>query len=260
VNPWVERLARFGYVARGVLYIIVGVLAVEVALHAGGTTTTPRGAIGTIATLPAGKVLLVLTAIGLAGYGLWGFVRAILDPLHQGAKPAGLVKRCGYLASACTYTALVVPTVQLLLGSGDGGNGSASLVGRILGMPGGPWLVGIAGVIFLAGAGGGQFYEAATAHFRREFKSSELKPEQFRLVTIIGRIGMAARGVVFTMMGAFLIQAAVHTDAVRAKGLDGALQMLAAQPQGPALLGVVAAGLVCFGVYSVCCARWIRVT
>jgi hypothetical protein len=142
---------------------------------------------------------------------------------------------------------------------GDGGNGGASLIGRILALPGGPWLVGIAGAVILAGAGGGQLYEAVTAHFRNNFTASAITGAQLRFVTIIGRIGMAARGVLFATMGGFLILAAVRGDAALAKGIDGALQTLGTQPFAQALLGVVGAGLNCFGVYSVCCARWIRV-
>jgi hypothetical protein len=261
-SRWVEHLERFGYVVRGTLYIIVGVLAGEVALQAGGATTAERGAIRTIASLPFGKGLLLLTAVGLVGYGLWGFARAILDPLQRGSKPGGLLTRAGYLGSAWTYSALVVPAVQLLMGStggGQGNNGGAELIGRILAVSGGRVLVGLAGAIFVVGAGGGQLYEAATAHFKRDFTTAKIGQNQRRVVILVGRIGMGARGVVFTTMGGFLILAAVRADAVLAKGSAQALQTMAAQPQGQSLLGVVALGLICFGVYSMCCARWIRV-
>src|SRR5690348_13712123 len=109
-NPWVDRLARFGYVVRGVLYIVIGALAVEVALGRGGQTTTKGGAIVTIGSEPFGKFLLILIVVGLIGYSLWGFIRAFLDPLGRGTDPKGLAQRGGYVVSALTYGALIIPT------------------------------------------------------------------------------------------------------------------------------------------------------
>src|SRR5438270_8497729 len=83
-NPWVERMARLGYAVRGVLYAIIGLLALAVAAGAGGTTTDKVGAIATIGSRPFGKVMLVLIAAGLVGYSLWGFIRALFDPLNRG--------------------------------------------------------------------------------------------------------------------------------------------------------------------------------
>src|SRR6187549_2618386 len=102
-QPWVEVLARIGYVVRGVLYIVVGILAVQVALGAGGETTDKGGALTAIGIQPFGTVLLVLTIIGLAGYSLWGFIRAIFDPFNRGTSPRGIAQRLGYVVSAITY-------------------------------------------------------------------------------------------------------------------------------------------------------------
>src|SRR5437867_10492801 len=96
-NPWVEGMARFGYVVRGVLYAIIGLLALAVAFGVGGATTDKTGAIATIGARPFGKVLLAVVVVGLAGYSLWGFIRAIFDPLHRGTGPKGLAARVGYL-------------------------------------------------------------------------------------------------------------------------------------------------------------------
>ncbi|MBF6613290.1 MAG: DUF1206 domain-containing protein [Chloroflexi bacterium] len=260
-NPWVERLARFGYLVRGLLYALVGLLAVQVAAGVGGQTTDKNGAIAAIAAQPYGKFLLVLVVIGLIGYSLWGFVRAILDPLKRGTDPKGLAVRGGYIVSGLSYGALVIPAMSFILGNGGGGNGSngsQDITARLLTAPFGVWLVGLVGVVGMIG-GLGQMYQAYSADFKKDFKSAEMSADEMKWATRIGRFGLAARGVVFVMLGFFVLQAALQVDPKAAKGLDGALQTLARQPQGPWLLGIVALGLISFGVYSILCARWIRV-
>jgi hypothetical protein len=258
-TPWIEGLARLGYITRGVLYITVGLLAVGVALGLGGTPTDKEGAIAAIGAHAPGKILLIIIAVGLAGYALWGFIRALLDPLGRGAGLKGLAQRAGYVISGLTYGGLVLPTVRLLLGNGTS-NGDEVKEGTatVLAAPFGPWLVGLAGAIAMIG-GLGQFYEAYSAKFKKEFKTHQMKEQELTWATRIGRFGYAARGVVFVLGGFFLVQAALNVDPNRARGLDGALWTLAHQPYGPVLLGAVALGLVSFGIYSILCARWIQV-
>jgi hypothetical protein len=260
-NPWVERLARFGYAVRGILYAVVGLLAVQVALGAGGATTDKHGAIATISRQPFGEVLLVLIVIGLTGYSLWGFIRAILDPLGRGTDPKGIAQRIGYLISGVSYGALVIPTVRFIMGAGgeENSNASVDMTATLLSQPFGQWLAGVVGVIGMIG-GLGQMYQAYSTDFKKDFKSSEMSPNEMKLATWVGRIGMAARGVVFVMLGFFVLQAGLQANPQQAKGLDGALATLAQQSFGPWILGAVALGLVAFGAYSVLCARWIRVT
>ena len=258
-TPWVEGLARLGYIARGVLYATVGLLALGVALGVGGAPTDKEGAITTIGAQPAGKILLIVIAVGLAGYALWGVIRALLDPLGRGTDPKGLGQRAGYLVSGLSYGGLVLPTVRVLLGSGgDDGNQVQEGTATLLAAPFGPWLVGLIGGIAMIG-GLGQFYEAYSAKFKKEFKTHQMREVELTWATRIGRFGYAARGVVFVLVGFFLVQAARNVDPQHAKGLDGALQTLAQQPYGPWLLGAVALGLVAFGIYSILCARWIQV-
>lgn len=258
-TPWIEGLARLGYIARGVLYATVGLLALGVALGVGGAPTDKEGAIATIGAQPAGKILLLIIAVGLAGYALWGVIRALLDPLGRGTDPKGLGQRAGYLVSGLSYGGLLLPTMRVLLGSGgDDGDQIQAGTAALLAAPFGPWLVGLIGVIAMIG-GLGQFYEAYSAKFKKEFKTHEMNQTELTWATRIGRFGYAARGVVFVLGGFFLVQAARNVDPEHAKGLDGALQTLAQQPYGPWLLGIVALGLVAFGIYSILCARWIQV-
>jgi len=261
-NPWVERLVRVGYVARGVLYVVVGVLAVQLAIGVGGATTDKNGAIATIAGQPFGHILLILIAVGLLGYSLWGFIRAILDPLHRGTDPKGIAQRIGYLISALSYGSVFLVTVHFLTGQGNAGNGQGSGAqewsAALLHQPLGPWLVGIIGLIGIGG-GLGQMWQAATADFKKDWKLDQMSRRAQEVAIAVGRFGIAARGVVFFLLGYGILQAALHVDPNQAKGMDGALATLGQQPFGSLLLGVVALGLVAFGIYSMLCARWIRI-
>ena len=260
-SPWLEKLARFGYAVRGVLYATVGLLALEVALGRGGATTDKGGAIETIGSQPFGKFLLVLVILGLIGYSLWGVVRALLDPLGRGTDPKGLAQRVGYMISALSYAALIIPTWRFIIGSGQQSGGGAApqnLSATLLAQPLGQWLLGLIGVIALGG-GLGQIFLAVSGGFQKDFKAWEMSADEMRWASWVARFGLVARGIIFGLGGLFLIQAARTADPKQAKGLDGALQTLAHQPLGPWLLGLVALGLVAFGVYSILCARWIRI-
>jgi hypothetical protein len=260
-STWVEGAARIGYVVRGLLYIVVGILAVQVALGVGGQTTDKKGAIEVLGAQPFGKFLLVLIVIGLAGYSLWGFVRAFLDPLKRGTDPKGLAQRVGYLVSALVYGSLIFPTIAYLRGAGGGGSsqGSQDLTAKLLSVPLGQWLVGIIGLIGMVG-GLGQIWQAVTADFKKDLKSDEMSANEMKWAVRAGRFGSAARGVTFAILGFFVLQAALRYDPQQAQGLDAALRTIAAQPYGPWLLAIVALGLVSFGIYSILCARWIQVT
>lgn len=256
-SVWVERLARFGYAAKGAVYGIVGLLAAQAAFGTGGKTTDTQGALQTILTQPFGKVLLGLVAIGLIGYVLWRFVQAIKDPENKGTDAKGLAQRLGYAVNGLIYGSLALSAVRLVLGSGGGGNRNATQdwTARLLSQPFGHWLVGTTGA-FIIGLGFYQFYTAYSAKFRKEMNLTQLSDTERKWVIGIGRFGLAARGIVFCVIGFFLIQAARQSDPSEVRGLGEALQALEQQPYGPWILGVVAVGLVAYGIYMVIQARY----
>ena len=251
-----EWLARSGFVARGIIYVLVGVLAIKLALGSGGQNASQQGALQTIAGQPFGHVLLILVAIGLAGYALWRLVHALLG--HGPERADSTFERLAALASGLVYAGLCALAVKLVAGSeGSSGNTHGTAAG-VLGWPGGTWLVGAAGAV-LAGVGLYQAHRGVTKDFLGDSKTEEMGPAVRGWVEWIGVFGHLARGVVLCLVGAFLIKAAVEFDPGNAVGLDGALAKLAAASYGALLLGVVAAGLVAFGLYSLSDARYRRI-
>ena len=246
--PWVERLARLGFAAIGVVYCTIGLLAVDVALGRGGQTTDTHGALGTIVLQPFGKLLLAVIALGLIGYALWRVLQGTLDLEGQGRDAAALVKRAGAVFGGIAYAGLAISAIQLLAGHRGGTTGAADWTARLLDHRWGQLVVVLAGLIVL-GMAGAELYQSYSVSFQRDLSLASLRPDQRRLVITAGRSGLAARGVVFGVIGLFAIQAAVRHDPTRAQGFGGALGELAAGPGGKLLLGLVAVGLVAYGGY-----------
>jgi len=250
-----EWLARAGFVARGLIYGIVGVLAIELALGSGGRDASQQGALKAIAAQPFGRVLLILVAAGLGGYALWRLTRALLG--HGPEDSDGLFARAAAFASGLVYAVLCAIAVEILLGAGGSGNAHAAAAG-VLGWPAGTWLVGLAGV-GLGGVAVYQGYRGLSKDFLKDSKTEEMSAAARSWIEFIGTFGHLARMVVFGLVGVFLLEAAIDFDPSKAVGLDGALARIAHASYGPVLLGVVAAGLIAFGVYSLSDARYRRI-
>lgn len=255
----VERLARTGYFVKGLLYILVGVLALLTALGEGGQTTGTQGAIRSLAGQPYGSILLWGIAAGLIAYALWRFVQAGLDPEGKGSDAEGMGKRLGLAGSGLIYAGLAVSTLRLLLGSDGGGSGGASSwTARLMEQPFGPWLVGLAGV-GTVGVGAYQVYRAWSLEFAERLDKASMSTTLQRWAIGISRFGITARGLVFVLMGAFVIKAARTSDPQDARGLDGALDALRQQAAGPYLLGIAALGLIAYGMYCLTNARYRKI-
>ncbi|EAW34753.1 DUF1206 domain-containing protein [Lyngbya sp. PCC 8106] len=254
---WVERLARFGYATKGAVYGLIGILAVMAAFTSGGKTTGTKGALRTIAAQPFGQILLILVAVGLVGYVIWRFVEAIKDPDHKGSDFKGIVTRLGYIISGLIYAGVAVNAALLAIGSSSGGGGDSKQTGtaRLLSQPFGQWLVGTLGALII-GLGFYYIYKAYKTKFRKKLNLRELDYKQEKLVVNVCRFGITARGVIFTMLGFFLIQAARQFEPSKARGLDGALHTIAQQPYGKFLLAIAAFGLIAYGIYMLVQARY----
>ncbi|HEY7124263.1 MAG TPA: DUF1206 domain-containing protein [Ktedonobacterales bacterium] len=250
---WMTALARLGYAAKGVVYLLVGVLAGELAIGKGGKVPDNTTALQEIYSQPLGHFLLIVLTIGLFSFALWSVIQAIFDTEGKGRKAGGLVARIGYLGVAVSYAALGFAAINLLTGSGSAGKGADATAqdwtARLLNLPFGVALVVLVGLVAL-GVACVLFYKAYKATFRQKLSLATLRPEVTRGVIFLGRLGYAALGIVATIIGAFLIVAALNYNPDEAKGLSGALVTLLQQPFGPVLLGIVAIGLMAYGLYS----------
>jgi hypothetical protein len=252
-----EWLSRVGFVARGVIYGIIGVLALQLAVGAGGRPTSQQGALKTIAHQPFGKVLLILVAVGLGGYASWRLVRAVLGHGPEGHDSG--FDRVAALASGVVYAGLCVIAVEILVNAQAKSSGNPHKVAAgVLGWPAGTWLVGIAGAVFI-GVGLYQGYRGLSRDFLHDSKTEEMSPALQTWFTRLAVFGYVARMIVFALVGVFLIKAALDFNPRAAVGLDGALAKIAHASYGPWLLGVVASGLIAFALYSVVDARYRRI-
>jgi len=258
-SPLMEAVTRLGYGVRGLIYIIMGLLAVQVALGKGGGLASQQDAIAAIGKQPAGLILLWVVLIGLISYAVWGVVRAVLDPLHKGHDIKGLVARFGFLVSAFGYAILVLPTYRSITGGSQTASGSQTqkFFTSIMAMPWGRWAIGILGLAVLAG-GLYQIYLGFKAGFDRQFQIYALTAKEVKLATDVGRFGTAARGVVLAVVGGLISLAAYRANPGQAVGMDAALATLLHQPYGIWLLGIVAVGLIAFGINSLLSAAWFR--
>jgi Domain of Unknown Function (DUF1206) len=254
-------LARLGFAVRGIVYLIIGGLAIKLATGFGGKVTDQHGALQAISQEPFGKFLLAVVAIGLISYALWKVIEAIFDPDRVGTSAKGIVSRIGNAAVGVAYAALALGAIQIVTNHGSGGKSSNASTqdwtAKLLEHPFGVVLVIIIGLVVIAIAGY-LFYRAYAADFRKRLNLSSLSPQWRNWAVFSGRFGYAALGVVYGIVGIFLIVAAVHNNAGQAKGLSGALQVLIHQPFGPVLLAIVALGLIAYGVFSFVEARYRR--
>ena len=250
-----EAFSRAGFVARGFVYAIIGVLALKLALGDGGKLVDQQGAFHTVAHQPSGSLLLMLLAIGLGAYALWRLARAAIGHGPEGADHG--VDRIAALASGLVYSGLCFVAVRVLVGS-EKTTSPDHATGDALGWPAGKWLVGIAGLAFI-GIALYQGYRGLTKDFLEDAKTEQMGPATKAWIGWIGLVGYLARMVVFGLVGIFLVKAARDFRPSEAVGLDGALANLLQRPYGPVLLGVVALGLIAFAIYSWSDARYRRI-
>ncbi|MER6348445.1 DUF1206 domain-containing protein [Streptomyces sp. NPDC001595] len=251
--------ARWGLVARGTIYLLIGLLALRIALGGGAREADSSGAVQELARQPFGEALVWAIGIGLIGMALWRLSEAVFGA----AGPDGRkTSKRALNAGRCVFYGFVASSVLSFVTSSKNSEGSDAtsrdLTARALELPLGRWLVGIAGLVVL-GVGVGIGVRAARRTFHKHLKKADMSRRVRRVVDVLGITGGVARGLVYSAAGVFVVIAAVDYDPERAKGLDGTLRALADAPAGPWLLSLVALGLAVFGLFSVALARYRRV-
>ena len=255
----VEVASRVGLCARGVIYVLVGILAVRIGLGSdSGQEADRSGAVGTLGEQPFGRVLLWALVVGLAAMALWRLAEAAFGQTVEGGDKWS--RRLGSLGMAVFYTVICIGVVQTALVGGSAGGRpgdetSKEYTARVLDWPGGRVIVGVFGAVLIV-VGAVILVRSLMRKFEENLRTEEMRPATRRVVAILGIVGGVACGVVAAGAGLSVLLAAVRYDPSEAKGLDETLRSFAATPAGPALLIAAAVGLVLFGLYSFCEARW----
>ena len=253
----IERLARLGYVSIGTVYVVAGVLAAAAGMGLGGSTGGKESAFAFIRDQPFGHILLVIMAVGLLGYTIWRLVSAVADTDSRGSDAKGILVRIGSIARGLFYGVIALEVIRIAThrGSGDTSETQARhWTKRIIDEPFGRWVIAAAGLIFVA-IGAYQFYRAWESKLGKRLHLGTIEPRVRRNVIALSRFGIAARAVVFFVIGGSLIVAAIRHNPQAAHGTSGALRQIAA-PFGGALLILVGIGLAAYGIYAFVNARY----
>jgi hypothetical protein len=257
----VELLARTGFLVKGVLYLVIGTLAVQAAARAGGRVTGTRGALLTVLQQPFGRALLLVAAVGLFGYAAWRVLQGILDPERHGRSWRGLALRIGFVARGVMHAAVGWQAVRLHRGlSASGGATERSVARELLAWPLGDWLLVLAG-LGLIGFGVQQIYAGFTGRLERGLALDELRREAGGWAVHVSRFGVAARAVVFLVLGWGAVTGGWFRDVSEVNTTASSLRTLGAQPGslGQWLLGITAAGFIAYGFYQIVHARYLRI-
>lgn len=261
-HPFIKKLAEFGFYTKGFLFIVIGVLAILVAMgDKSGQLADPTGALTRIAQASYGKVILMIFIVGAVGHGVWNILRGAADVDNAGKNWQGIIKRIiaggvGLFYLFLAWTAwTIVTTANVAV---QNGAVQKTITAIILAFPLGAILVFLIGLIVI-GAGISECYRGVSGKFQEDFRLRELKGFKRRVVAVLGALGFTARAVIYALMGYFFIVAAVNSNPNDAVGIDGALLALTQTFYGKTLLFVAAVGLICHGVLSLYEARYRRI-
>lgn len=261
--PLVKKLSRFGFYTKGVLFIVIGVLAMAVAVGIrGGKIADPIGALGTVAQKPFGTVLLILFIVGAVGHGFWNVLRGAADIDDMGKDWLGVIKRSISVGLGIFYVGLALSALSFLLSvnaSDENGQLPKTIVTVLLAVPLlGVILVFLIGLI-IVGAGVHECYSGISGKYQENYRSWEIKGWHGKFITFLGVLSFTARAVILVLMGWFFISAAIDYNPNEAAGIDGALLALAQTTYGEILLFVTAFGLICHGILAFYEAKYRRI-
>jgi hypothetical protein len=248
-KSWIKNYAKVGYLSKGIVYILVGSLTAMTAIGIGGEKASNTDAMLQINSLPGGGFLLILLGLGLAGYSLLRLIQAIRDTENEGKEAKGIGKRIAYAFSGLVYASFAFISFKIAIGqknSSSGGSKEKMAVAELLQKPFGKWIAIAIGLVMI-GNGLYQIMKAYKGSFMKDING--LPGDQYRTLKKAGRAGFTARGIVFSIIGFLFVKAAWYNNPSSAEGTEGAFTFLQTSPFGSYLLGIVALGLVCYGLF-----------
>jgi hypothetical protein len=258
-QPAYRSLARAAYVLRGFLYGYMGYVALRITFTGAVRSADQQASLVAIAGFPLGRILLIGVVVLLFAYALWGFVRAVYDPLDRGDDAKGIATRAAFAFSGFAYIALAFFAIGLL-SHGTGAKHPdeiTQVAGRVLNVPAGVVIAVLAGLLAVV-AGLGQLVEAYRATFQRDLKRRQMSRHEKQITQVLGQFGFVSRGIVFVLMGWFIVLAALEHNAHEARGFSGVFAYLLVQSYGRPLLAILALGFIALGLHSLVLARYIR--
>lgn len=256
IKPWVRRMGRFGFMSKGLVYMLIGILTFMAAIGVGGKATGTDGMYRSLASMRFGEILLWTIGIGLIGYVIWLVIEVFINPKNYGKDEKGLIKRIGYLVGTVIYGALAFNAIKVAMHAGSGGgNSEQTLSAKAMSQPFGQWIIGLIGAITI-GYGIYELYKGLSGSFMKKLRMGEMDEKKRKIAKTAGRFGLTARGFVLGLIGFFFIQTAITANPDQAKGLDGALSEIAQQPFGQIMLGIAAIGLILYGFYQMVRGRY----
>ena len=262
-HPVIKKIARFGFYAKGFLFIVIGILALMVALgQKGGELADPAGALETVAEVPYGRILLIVFIVGAVAHGAWNILRGVADVDNAGKKWQGIVRRVIAVGVGIFYLGLALTALDILVADREADRNGAiqrMLATILLALPLGAVLMALIG-LGVIGAGFSELYSGLTGKYQENFKIRVLGDHQQRIITVLGVVSFTARALILVMMGCFFIAAAFYYNPNEAAGVDRAMAILAQQSYGKVLLFGTSGGLICHGVLSLYEAKFRRVS
>ncbi len=261
-HPYTKKLARLGFYTKGFLFIVIGILAILVALGIdGGTLADPTGALTAVALAPFGRIILIIFIVGAIGHGVWNILRGAADVDDAGKSWQGIIKRIIAVGIGLFYLFLAWSAWNILITAQvtpENGTVQKTITAIFLALPLGAVLVFLIGLIVI-GTGVHECYSGLSGKFQENYRLHEIEGGHRKIIIILGALSFTARALIFALMGYFFITAAVYYNADEAVGIDGALLTLSQTYYGKILLFVTAAGVVCHGVLSLYEARYRRI-
>ena len=242
----IDKIQSIGLAAKGLVYSIIGALTAMAAFDMGGGTTGKSGVINFLQQQPFGKFILYFLSAGVLCYALWRLYCAIADPKSKGDDKTGTTKRIGYFFSGLIYGAFSISIFSSAMRGGSGSGNKQYVVDQLLDKSYGPFLIGLVGLIII-GVGLYQIYKGYSNKYLEDLNPGYGQHES--VIKKAGKFGFMARGVIFGIIGYFVLRAAVTDNSEMIRSTRGAFQFLQQQSYGTLLMGVVAIGLLAYGIF-----------